>query len=255
MTDISLWFTITSPHKNPKTMHSSHHSEVMPICSHSNCHYPMFDDRYKHKLRREFRRLSIPKRQMLFETTTQRILLHLDQSTDSSSTDPQRSQYPFEIHCFLPWKGSLLSICNQFYCHCLKIPYQMLESHHKSIWKSSQNTSSTSSTILNTTSSLPIAEVDELYQCYLPTIIDSFNVLPVDASSYIQDETPCLQSDIKTIYQHNHANPSNSKIDQMTGYPKLKTHLNPRGTTKMHHKKRRKASTSRACRATASRDE
>ena len=221
----------------------------------------MFDDRYKHTLRREFRRLSIPKRQMLFETTTQRILLHLDQSTDSSSTDPQRSQYPFEIHCFLPWKGSLLSICNQFYCHCLKIPYQMLESHHKSIWKSSQTSMMSPhsclipSTILNTTSSLPTDKVDELYQCYLPTIIDSFNVLPVDASSYIQDESPCLQSDIKTIYQHNYANPSNSKIDQMTGYPKLKTHRNPLGTTKLQHKKRRKTTTSRACRATASRDE
>ena len=170
---------------------------------------------------------------MMFETTTQRILLHLGDVHSPSSTP-----YPFEIHCFLPWNGSLLSVCNQFYCHTLKIQYEMLESHHKSVWKSSQHH------LLSTPASIASHRaVDEVYQCYLPAIIDSFNILPVDASSYIQDDSHCIDKalDVKALYHHS----SRPSRPQMAAYPKLKTHS--KRTIKHRHRKGRrpKASTPR----------
>eukprot|EP01083_Nonionella_stella_P111335 326504_1 len=109
-------------------------------CDHSNCHYPYFNDEYKAKLRFEFRQLTVQKRQMLFETTTQRILLYLDTKTNLDNLNQTTKisiDYPFSIHCFLPYNGALVSFCKQFYCHTLKISYDMLELHHQTIWKTS----------------------------------------------------------------------------------------------------------------------
>ena len=57
-------------------------SDVMAACNHSNCHYPYFNEAYKCRLRKEFRQLSIAKRQMLFETTTQRIFIYFESRDD-----------------------------------------------------------------------------------------------------------------------------------------------------------------------------
>ena len=200
---------------------------VIPECNHSNCHYPYFNQEYKLKLRREFRQLTVQKRKMLFETTTQRILLYLDSkyksSDDDISSHSTNIDYPFSIHCFLPWNGSLVSVCKQFYCHTLKISYNMLELHHQTIWKTSQN--NRNDNIIDAQPKVNNKNnIDEIYQCYLPQIIESFNTLPIDATSYSQNGTTInlIENDIElsNLYQ---SNPNRNLTKMMKfGYPKLK---------------------------------
>eukprot|EP01084_Bolivina_argentea_P189081 325288_1 len=156
-------------------MQSKYEDYIIPECNHSNCHYPYFNDDYKTKIRGEFRQLTVQKRQMLFETTTQRILLYLDTKktyNNNNNSNSTNIDCPFSVHCFLPWNGSLVSVCKQFYCHTLKISYDMLELHHQTIWKTSQN-----NRFNNIIDTQPISNnrhnIDEIYQCYLPQIIET----------------------------------------------------------------------------------
>ena len=218
--------------------------EVIPICNHSNCHYSYFNEKYKSKLRKEFRQLTVQKRQMLFETTTQRILLYLDRYNDGNDGDDGDDdqsgscniQYPFSIHCFLPWNGSLISVCKQFYCHTLKISYNMLESHHHIIWKASQKNNINNNNNIN-------SNIDQIYQCYyLPQIIQSFNIIPIDASSYSQNDINFIQNDIdlNNLYQPNPDRKlSDLAIDSDHDhkYPKLK--INRHKNYNLHPTKKR----------------
>lgn len=161
--------------------------DIISNCDHSKCNYPYFNEKYKYKIRREFRQWSMQKRQMFFETTTQRILLHPDKYDDHS----------FKIHCFLPWNGSLVPICKQFYCHILKISYNMLESHHHFMWKASQN------------------NVDKIYQCYLPQVIESFNMISMNhhpnLKQPINGNKPRVQSSTSKNSKQQNCNVSNKK--------------------------------------------
>ncbi len=96
----------------------------------------------------------------------------------------------------------------------------MLELHHQTIWKTSQN-----NRFNNIIDSQPISNnknnVDEIYQCYLPQIIETFNILPIDISSYNKYDINFMDQDPATLHNNN---PRPHSTNLKFGYPKLRLH-------------------------------
>jgi len=190
----------------PATSRTAADDETVP-CSHRDCNLSLFDEHYKSRIRREFRALSLEQRQLVLSTTTLRLCVFPDGACE----------FPFVIDCFLPWNGSLLSVCHEFYCHALKISQRMLEQHHESEWNAAKKKAFAASSYF---SSSRLRRTQNAYAQNLSSVIESFNVLPVDASNY----TPRGAAD-KSISAKRYSKKQKQRRPKLSAraYPKLKT--------------------------------